>query len=102
MYYNSLRDINGEFSQHASMPHHLSPLKNNYENYRSSGMAREQGGGGDGAPELILADAGPELVPSSTALELVPTGVQEGGGGGGLATVSARGALEGGRCCPPS
>jgi hypothetical protein len=64
-------------------------------------MAREQGGGGDGAPELILADAGPELVPASTALELVPTGVQE-GGGGGLATVSARGALEGGRCCPPS
>jgi hypothetical protein len=53
MYYNSLRDINGEFSQHASMPHHISPLKNNYENYRSSGVAREQGGGGDGAPELM-------------------------------------------------
>jgi hypothetical protein len=32
IYYNSLRIINGEFSQHASMPHHLmshhiSPLK---------------------------------------------------------------------------
>jgi hypothetical protein len=27
MYYNSLSVINGELSQHASMPHHLSPLK---------------------------------------------------------------------------
>jgi hypothetical protein len=34
MYYNSLRVINGEFSQQTSMPRHLSPLKNNYENYR--------------------------------------------------------------------
>jgi hypothetical protein len=37
MYYNSVRIINGEFSQHASMPHHLmschlSQLKNNSEN----------------------------------------------------------------------
>jgi hypothetical protein len=37
MYYNSLRNINGELSQHASMPCHLmlchiSPLKNNSEN----------------------------------------------------------------------
>jgi hypothetical protein len=34
MYYNSLRVINGEFSQHASMPRHLSSLKNNFENSR--------------------------------------------------------------------
>jgi hypothetical protein len=37
MYYNSLRVINTELSQHASGPrdmisHQLSPLKNNYEN----------------------------------------------------------------------
>jgi hypothetical protein len=32
--YNSVRVINGEFSQHASMPYHISPLKNNYENSR--------------------------------------------------------------------
>jgi hypothetical protein len=34
MYYNSLRVINGEFSQQTSMSRHLSPLKNNYENYK--------------------------------------------------------------------
>jgi hypothetical protein len=34
MYYDSLRVVNGEFSQHAGMPHHLSPLKNNSENSR--------------------------------------------------------------------
>jgi hypothetical protein len=34
MYYNSLRVINGEFFQHGSMPHHLSPLKNNSKNSR--------------------------------------------------------------------
>jgi hypothetical protein len=39
MYYNSLKVINDEFSQHASMPlhltsYHISPLKNNYENSR--------------------------------------------------------------------
>jgi uncharacterized membrane protein YwaF len=27
IYYNSLRDINDEFSQQASMPLHVSPLK---------------------------------------------------------------------------
>jgi hypothetical protein len=27
IYYNSLSVINGELSQHATMPHHLSPLK---------------------------------------------------------------------------
>ncbi len=40
MYFNSLSVINGEFSQHASMPHHLmschlSPLKNISKNLRS-------------------------------------------------------------------
>jgi hypothetical protein len=39
MYYNSLKVINDEFSQHASMPlhltsYHISPLKINYENSR--------------------------------------------------------------------
>ncbi len=34
IYYNSLRVINDEFSQHASIPHHLSPLKNNSKNSR--------------------------------------------------------------------
>jgi hypothetical protein len=32
MRYNLLKVINGEFSQHASMPRHLPPLKNNSEN----------------------------------------------------------------------
>jgi hypothetical protein len=50
-------------------------------------VAREQGGGGDGAPMLVPAGVGPELVPANAALELVPASVQE---GGGLATVSAR------------
>jgi hypothetical protein len=30
--YNSQRVINGEFSQHVSIPHHISPLKNNSKN----------------------------------------------------------------------
>jgi hypothetical protein len=34
IYYNSVKIINGEFSQHASMPHHLSALKNNSKNSR--------------------------------------------------------------------
>jgi hypothetical protein len=39
MNYNSLSLINSDFSQYASMPHHLmsrhlSPLKNNFENSR--------------------------------------------------------------------
>jgi hypothetical protein len=39
MYYNSLRAINSEFSQHGSIPRHLMsrrifPLKNNSKNYR--------------------------------------------------------------------
>jgi hypothetical protein len=36
IYDNSLKVINGEFSQHASMPRHLSPLKNNFENSRKN------------------------------------------------------------------
>jgi hypothetical protein len=56
---------------------------------RSSSVACEQGRGGDGAPELIPIGANPELIPASVALELILTGVQE---GGGLATISARGA----------
>jgi hypothetical protein len=41
MYYNSLRVINDEFSQYASMPchlmsHHLFSLKNNSENFRKT------------------------------------------------------------------
>jgi hypothetical protein len=39
---------------------------------RSSGAAREQGEGGDGAPELVPAGATPELVPAGAAPELVP------------------------------
>jgi hypothetical protein len=31
MYCNSLSVTNGEFSQHASMPNHLYPLKNNFK-----------------------------------------------------------------------
>jgi hypothetical protein len=34
MCYNLLKVINGEFSQHASMPRHLSPMKNSFENSR--------------------------------------------------------------------
>jgi hypothetical protein len=35
IYYNSLRVINGEFSQHTSMSCHLSPFKNNSENSKN-------------------------------------------------------------------